>query len=644
MILVESRTYGRGTTDANMVSEVRSFRTRPAAQYDSTASTPLNQEGVATRTVYDWRGRPLLTRTVIPDGTGEDTLRTDVTFHDYAGQVILTASFAGDHPWSDDDSIPTRFPDSDGVPSVSTLLSESPISLEQRIYNPRGQVQETRTYNVEVTTGDSYLTNETYYDFAGRPAYSRGTGNIITTNIQDAKGRQIRTSTWHHTSGSKLELSRTQTAYDDKDQPFRVKSFERRHDALSISSGTSEVEPANSIITYRYTWYDASGRVRTTIDIGTGDLATMVNFTEDFDAATESDADGFKWVSYEDAGWIEHPNYAGANAVVESAPVIPAWLFEAIDHHDIRISSYAYDDAGNQVIAVAPDGVITRSRYNGYGQLMLQWENAVGPSFTSAPDQRLTAYEYSGAEVSAIGVLLDPSEIDPDWFTSNAPIELPWADEGAMLVSRVQHGAPGPHIIAKRTQRQRSAHHRRQLRRLAPRGAQVPDRRGQPAHDPARGRPRHLLHLLRRRPPRHPDGRTWHHLQVLLRPRGRLTKVLADETNASTYLYNDTPPKDRVDQIVFSYDPATGRLLNAAADDRDGGSGGTSTPVASSDYLYDPRGNLIGESSSTPTPTSRPTTPRSGTHGTTNPPPQAIASGSTPSNTPSPSQTAAHQL
>ncbi|MCW5769564.1 MAG: RHS repeat protein, partial [Phycisphaeraceae bacterium] len=600
MILVESRAYGRGTTDANMLTETRSFRTRPAAQYDSTASTPLSQEGVANRTVYDWRGRPLLTRTVTPNGTsGESIVRTDVTFHDYAGQIVLTAAFAGDHPWGDDDSIPTRFPDSAGIPSVSTLLAASPISLEDRTYNPRGQVQETRTYNVEVTSGTSYLTNETYYDFAGRPVYSRGSGNIVTTNIQDAKGRQIRTSTWHQSPTGNVELSRTETAYDDKDQPFRVKSYERRHDALSVTSGTSEVAPANSIITYRYTWYDASGRVRTTIDIGTGDAKSMVNFTDDFDAATEPDADGFKWDPNELAGWINHLDFAGAESVVEPVPVVPDWQYTALGHSDVRISSYAYDDAGNQVIAVAPDGIVTRSRYNGYGQLMLQWENApreLGASFTTDANSRHTAYEYSGAEVSAIGVLLDPNAIDPDWFSSNTPIELPWADEGTMLVSKVQHGAPVHTSAPSETNGSDP---------LATADSFGGSLLAALKYPTAAGSPLTIL------PSVDPDIAYTYYADGLLATRtdergiifkyyydhaGRLTRVLADESNATTYLYNDAPPKDRVDEIVFMYDAATGRLVETAANDRDGGSGGNSAPISGSLYEYDPRGNLTSES------------------------------------------------
>ena len=578
MILVEKRTYGEGVLDANLPIEVRNYRLKPAAQYASASgASSLDTEGWATRTLYDWRGRPLVTRHYDDNG---DITHQQVTFRDHADNVLLTATYGATLPWADD-AIPTRLPGTlNVIPEPDDLLGDQNlIALESRSYNLPGQVEVVKTYNVELADEHSFTTSRTYYDFAGRVVWSQGEGGIVTKNIQDAKGRQIRTSTWH----GDIELTRTETAYTDQDQPFRVKSYDRRHDA---SASPATLSDANAIITYRYTWYDHAGRVRATADVGTGDVGAMVN--NDIEAGSSP----FVWSPIDAVGWIGINDWDGS-------AVLTACDFPDGLPTTARISSFAYDDSGNQIVSVDPMGVVTRSRYNGFGQLVLQWENALRDLTSGTPDaaSRLTATSYNGAEVARIGVLLDSTEIQLIWFDTAEEFDInedvPWTG-GEMLVSRVGSGA----IVLNEEPDQDDGDP------ITSGGTSFSGSLTAWLDYPTTGA------LADPSSPSTPHDITYtYYADGLLATRtdergvifkyyydhaGRLTELLADESDCTTYLHNDTPPKDRIDKITFTYDPAKGHLTNASAQDRDGGT--TMVTVSSNEFAYDSRGNLTSES------------------------------------------------
>jgi YD repeat-containing protein len=584
MILVEKRTYGEGVRDANLPTVVRNYRLKPGAQYAAPDDDEeLDDEGWSTETIYDWRGGPLVARHRDDNG---DVTHQQVTFRDHADNVMLTATYGSTLPWNDD-SIPTLDPVATtlDLPLVSELLAgEGLIALESRTYNLRGQVEVVTTYNVEAASVNSFTTSRTYYDFAGRVVWSQGEGGIVTTNIQDAKGRQIVTTTKH----GDIELTRTETAYTDQDQPFRVKTYDRRHDA---SESETVLDDDNAIVTLRFTWYDHAGRVRATADIGTGDASAMVNHD------IEQGATPFVWSPIDQVGWVS--NAVPGEVIFLSACARPEGLPVTA-----RISSFAYDESGNQIVSVDPMGVVTRSRYNGFGQLVLQWENA-NRDLTQPPeaDSRLTATTYSGAEVARIGVLVDSTAIVPAWLDPKLDLEtdpfdinedLPWDD--GMLVSRVGTGATvlnaepdaddGDPITSGGTSFSGSLTSWLDYPTTGTLG------------DPSS--------------PSTPHDITYtYYADGLLATRtdergvifkyyydhaGRLTKLLADESDCSTYQHNVTPPKDRIDKIEFVYDAAKGHLNTAVAYDRGAGTGGADLIVSSTDFAYDSRGNLYTES------------------------------------------------
>jgi YD repeat-containing protein len=606
LLLTERRFYGVGVRDANLPIEVRTYRTKPANQYGEDPSGPsVDTQGAATRSIYDWRGRVLVSRSYAPDTTTTPTgygpvVRQEVVFRDNQDQVLITAVFGSSLPWQDDD-IPTLDP-GQVIPSITGLLAAGPVSLEERFYDPRGQLRATRQYDVSDATGQSYLETETYQDFAGRTVYSRSHGNIVTRNVQDAKGRQILSSTFL----GEMELTRTETSFDDKDQPFRVKSYDRSHAWVDpgVSGYSAILSHTNAIITYRYTWYDAAGRVRATADIGTGRADGYITSTS-FDDTVSGDPDGFAWDPNDEVAWIPYPAFE--NFEIRETPLAPrapgtssgSWL----DGIDARYTSYAYDDAGNTTVTVAPDGVVTRTRTNGLGQLVFQWENAprtIDPEggLVPAAGSRLTVNRYVGANLVAVGVLLDTASVDVSWFLPTSEIdflELPWDEPGKMLVSRVGYTAPVLHIEPDRTDGT-------EIVSATPhstngefvRGILYPTSAGE------------ILSIL----PAF-DVTYTYYADGLLATRtdergvlfkyyydhaGRLAEVLADESNSTTYLYNAPAPKDRVDRVLFTYNQTTGQLETAQAFDRDGGPGASEVLIATNEYDYDARLNLIAES------------------------------------------------
>src|SRR5204862_1862655 len=93
----------------------------------------------------------------------------------------------------------------------------------------------------------------------------------IRKNDYDAKARLIAT----RSLAGNIEVSRTETIYDNDDRAIRSTTFQRVH-----TSASGPLTETNAIRTYSHTWYDLAGRVIASANFGTNNQAGYVDGSE----------------------------------------------------------------------------------------------------------------------------------------------------------------------------------------------------------------------------------------------------------------------------------------------------------------------------------------------------------------------------
>ncbi|MFG0285957.1 MAG: hypothetical protein ACF8R7_16190 [Phycisphaerales bacterium JB039] len=374
MALVETRTWGEGVTNAGELAAVRRFRNPLDDPYDLAVSDDV---GYWERYTHDWRMRQFAV-TQHDDGAGQDRLRTTVTYLDHAGRPRVVAVYGYEvNPAAvpPDLPVPTMDP---GEALPGTLIADllgaprAPRRLSETIYDARGNVKEQREYNVADTSGASYLTTETYYDHAGRPLWMRSPGGGVQTFVYDAFGRQVKSSTWAPLSSGDLEVQRTETIYDPDGNAIEVTSYDR-------IDGTIGSLATESIVTRAHHWYDQTGRVICTADLGTGGGATFQTSGETIERA--------------------------AVAPVRWTPTTGSWADDsaAAPYTEAKITAYRYDGAGNRTGVYHPDGTWTRHVYDSFGKVILTQENQAASDLS---ETSITAYEYEHGRMVRIAAVM----------------------------------------------------------------------------------------------------------------------------------------------------------------------------------------------------------------------------------------------
>jgi YD repeat-containing protein len=454
LALVEKRYYGNGLEEQNpepwkcvdKLIQTRRYRDVPANQYDEVGPTgptcppggPHENEPVANNedgygwvgeTEYDWRNRAVATREresidwfdpcaydpgySPPPG---NVLRSSLTWLDNQGRTRFSASYAGDIGDAVESLVGAVDPRNLGpaapVPTAAAILAATTnpgapqlTSLSETIYNARGQVEISRTYNVDdvnAADGLSYTETRTYYDHANRPVEVHAPNSPIMRYVYDAKGRQVRSISGVATATGFLEVSRSDTQFDTNDRAIATRQFERLHNA-----GPSELtlSAANAIITYTETWYDDAGRVIASANYGTNNESGV------FENGTQP------------AVWNTPPPVRGDPPTSSTATML--------------VTRYEYDAAGRQSGVTQPDGSVTRTEYDGLGRVLLTIENA---DAASAAERRVTAYKYDeDGRLSHMAAVL-PAHNGGAGVTQHA--QVTWgATDGSLQVTEMVYGA-----------------------------------------------------------------------------------------------------------------------------------------------------------------------------------------------------------
>ncbi len=377
-----------GVYDIDQLSKVRNYRDKPNYLYGPPPGQESNQDSIGwlSEHVYDWRQR--LVWVCKKDSNGQP-LTHSITYYDHLGRERIVAEYGSSAPTIE----PTReytvaSTTSSGLPTgdqkVAELLAAStkPFTITQTLYNKRGQVEESRQYNVAIADGTSYTSTLNYYNYWDKPVEVHSLNSPIIQYQYDAKGREVKSSTLARTSTGFLEMARAETQYDNNDRPTVVTRIERLH-----SSTTGVLSDSNSVKSWIYTWYDATGKTIATANFGTNstedkyvsgsappaysDIAPPLTLTTDFTVGT-----------------CNHSAYSQLS-------VQP------------QITCYSYDTNGRREAVFSPDGTVTRTQFDTLGRETLVTQNADDPN---AQLRQKTGYVYD----STTGQLEQIKAILPD--------------------------------------------------------------------------------------------------------------------------------------------------------------------------------------------------------------------------------------
>ncbi len=405
LLLTEKRYYG----EADSPSSVRNCRKLVAIRRYQDVLTPrypgVNETnaqdttGMVEAHEYDWRMRDVC----VVRGSGglkqslehSDSLAhpftTTLTFLDASGRVRAVAVYEGDPPSGAPD--PRTLGMLDALPTAQQIWATHPLKLSETVYDSRGNVKESRQYDTSSTASvTDYLTSVTYFDPAGHPTWSRGSGNEVEVHEYDALGRMVES----RTLAQGIEVQRKEMQLDTDGNAVRVVSFERATDSTS-----AVLTAQNSVRSVVFNWYDAKSRLIASADLG----------TRMWGASTGSDV-GDRFVSRRDLADVpERPGSAGVCPVVVMSAETPGRLIGIrtdVLPPGARVTASEFNDQGWQTRSVAANGAVTVNVHDAIGRVLFKVENA--PVGGNTGPCRITASRYEkGKLVATANVNTDPS-------------------------------------------------------------------------------------------------------------------------------------------------------------------------------------------------------------------------------------------
>lgn len=297
MFLVEKLYYGKGTNDAGEVTHKWSFREKSPTQYGvdwdepSESVTPgqappstvfaaggsgigESSSGILETYEYDWRMRKVITRYQGLDEVRDENdevvlsnkavIREERIFLDNADRVRFVAVYDG--PANSAAPSPDIPPGQD-LPEPADFFeggaASNLLSLQETVYNGAGQTVEQKRYDPgSVSTSvPGFLVTHNFTDHGNRPTWSRDSGQRISKNVYDAKGRLAWSSVW----AGGVELSRTVNAYGPADTVDRMAQWERID---TDGSPSSSFDDAAKRVRLTDQWFDRNKRLIASADFG----------------------------------------------------------------------------------------------------------------------------------------------------------------------------------------------------------------------------------------------------------------------------------------------------------------------------------------------------------------------------------------
>ena len=433
MILLQRTEYGGGVNDAWQPTVIRQYKSTPLWAYnDLHGQPPTNDtDGIATVMHYDWQGRVVRTDSY---ERGDHTsgaarrLGTTLIYYDFLDRPYLEVVY-GEDPQDGSGPLlsipagidPVTYVDAELFPQIDpndpdradefdigqlfldlagdgSLLR--PKSITQSVYSLNGGLEERRVFDTSWSgSGEvTYLANFMYQGRGGTEVFSQSPGGSIEVTLLDSVGRvksvaQMAPTVFEYTTSNTpeglKELARTDYLYDADGNVVETKSWER-----VVDDSNDTLALINAVRTRTLNWYDVHKRLIATAEIGTEQSGYM--------AGPESYVHGFP------APGDDFSNFPAPYWDEQTKSVVLPATFPT----DALVRVYGYDDSGNKVYSIDPEGVQTKYEYTATNRLAFKTENAAA----SWEDQRMSGYVYQ------YGRLVEMNLVTEDPLNTPAPL------------------------------------------------------------------------------------------------------------------------------------------------------------------------------------------------------------------------------
>lgn len=400
LMLLSKNSYGVGINDIRQLTVTRMFRTCPDIRPQdvivggSPGASTEDDFGWTVHYGYDRRMRPVWTetRSDISGGAPETVVRIHAVWLDNLDRTRFEAVFGPDA--SVPSSIDPRQMDvyAANLPDAADILDADPASLTEYRYNPRGQLEETRRYDVAQTDGSTYESARTYHFDASRPYQTITSDGRVETTVYNAIGQLVSSITLAGACGTSegvtREIERVDNVYNAEAQIEVVSRYVRTaDDGCELVAGSG----GNAVRSDSINWYDDQSRLIASADLGAGESGnnTYSNAVATPPAAPSAASSPNAWAPT----WSSNTWAAQGN---------PDWLPYA------RITTTQYDNLGRVIAQRAPNGTLTTRLYDALGrateELTKPTYNSVGGASASANAVH-NAYHYEYGRLTKIAAL-----------------------------------------------------------------------------------------------------------------------------------------------------------------------------------------------------------------------------------------------
>jgi len=402
-------------------------------QYVSSTSS----ENRVTQNWYDWRDRPIATKSGIATSEGDGTHRPIFFFT----LDNLNRQLEIDH-YDGDGITPTI---SGGVVSMPSGSSSALRSKTVANYDDQNRPYQKLVYSIDQSNGtvsSTALTTNNYYNHRGELIANSAPGGLVTKSSFDGARRvakQYKTdgasgTSWSNASdvSSDHVLQQLQCTYDSNGNVILATTKQHNHDDTNTGElGNASTNP-KARVSYVANYYDAANRITASLNVGTNggsaytrpssvpsgsDTVLVVSFT--YNSAgwqdTLTDPKGIKTAKYYDlTGRITRQIEAYDGAMPPDPSSLPS-----VQTNKDRATTYTYDGLNHQVTltAVMPSGTNSQSTQYNYGVTTgsgsninsndllasIQYPNASsGSPGTASTDQETFTYNAIGQPLTAI--------------------------------------------------------------------------------------------------------------------------------------------------------------------------------------------------------------------------------------------------
>jgi RHS repeat-associated protein len=359
MVKVQEVEYDNGGTGNGNATKVTQFPGSGAANR-------------VTRTLYDWRDRPVLTKSgsEVPASESASVNRPiSYTEYDNLGESIVSEMYDGDAV--NLDSTANFDANTDGIPDrplASTLRAKTATS-----YDELNRAYKTQTYAVDPANGTPStfaLTSQVWFDLRGLTLKSTAPGGMVQKTAYDSLGRATTQyvsdgggdTTWADAANvtGDIVLSQSEATYDANSNVILNVSRERFHSASATGYGVLGTSTTGVLarVSYSATYFDVLDRMTDRVNVGTnGGTNGGTAYTRPGAVPTRSDT--------------------------------------------VLVSSVQYDSAGRRWKSIDPKGLESRTIYDLMGRTTKTIENYVDGTVSNL-DDKTTEYAYGPAGMTSL--------------------------------------------------------------------------------------------------------------------------------------------------------------------------------------------------------------------------------------------------